>query len=215
MRLSDKTDHDLFFDIGFVVGSLAPQITNVLWGVIEQSVWVSDPDGIYKKVPQWYLTDVATPTGEQEAFRGKYEREFSQKILKVAPQQLKDAGALVFNAHLSFLKQYFQEYELTSVDLWNGAENIEYHFDTINGFDVGVLLYITDEQLWDPAWGGSLRMKRTFPCTGVEPIERVVLPVSGTYVAFNNKNPLVTHKVEPLTTAAVNRYTFTFNYNVK
>lgn len=218
MRLSDDLkDHNAFFDTGYFVGTIDPYVMKALWREIEITNWIEDPDNIYKKIPHWYCTNLTTPIGQQEAFRGKYEKEFAEQIMERAPRSLMDVASkfFAFEERFQFFKRYFNDIELTSVDLWNGAENIDYHFDTINGFDLAVLIYLTDQPQWDPKWGGSLRMKREYPHLGLPTTDEIVYPTSGTYVLFNNKTPLLTHKVEPLTTTDVNRYTFTFNYNLK
>jgi hypothetical protein len=95
--------------------------------------------------------------------------------------------------------------------MWNGSEEIPYHFDTINGCDTLVLIYLTDQHVWDPKWGGAISMKKEVDNSVI--FEQEILPNNGTMLVINNANPLVYHKVTALKNTNINRYTFSFNYN--
>ena len=94
--------------------------------------------------------------------------------------------------------------------MWNGSEEIPYHYDTINGADTLILIYITEESAWLKDWGGQISLKKQVG--DVILVEEEIDPLSGTMIVINNANPLVKHKVRKLLNPDVNRYTFSFSY---
>jgi hypothetical protein len=123
------------------------------------------------------------------------------------------ADLIAQSQDLSFFKRYYDSYDLMYIDLWNGSEEIPYHFDTINGADTLVLIYLTEELVWSKECGGQISLQKKIK--DVILAEEEIDPISETMVVVNNANPLVKHKVTALKNLDVNRYTVSFNFKWK
>jgi hypothetical protein len=204
--------NDQYYDRGFFAVELDGLTKSLLWNEIITTNWVPDTvDGIYKQIPDWYKSNVNLKniTG---ANRADCERIIGDHIMKLAPESLLNVGNILVDTEpFQLFKKYFKRHELKFVDMWNGSEEIPYHFDTINGCDTLVLIYLTDQHVWDPKWGGAISMKKEVDNFVI--FEQEILPNNGTMLVINNANPLVYHKVTALKNTNINRYTFSFNYN--
>lgn len=93
--------------------------------------------------------------------------------------------------------------------IWNGAEDIPWHSDSIRGADLTVFCYFTDIK-WDKNFGGTVQFCKLI--NGVETnISDEIMPEDGTIILLDSINPLYLHKVKRLT-KSVNRFVFTFTY---
>lgn len=201
-----------YYEKGFFLTKLDELYSTLLWNEIFETCWIPDTvDNIYKEIPNWYISNanLGDITGSN---RGTYERSIGQHIIDRAPTSLKQiASSLPEAAAFDFMRSFYQRHELKFLDLWNGSEEIPYHFDTINGCDMLVLVYLTEQSSWDKDWGGHVAMKKQVGDQVA--FEEEYLPNNGNMLVINNSNPLVYHKVTALKNTAVNRYTFSFNYN--
>ena len=102
---------------------------------------------------------------------------------------------------------------MTYVHFWNGAESIPWHYDTIDSSDILVFVYLTEEQTWDPSWGGSISFCKDL--SSGKQYMQTIMPNNGVMVVVNNSNPLFKHKVEELKNNSVNRYTLSLCYKWK
>ena len=82
--------------------------------------------------------------------------------------------------------------------------------DSIDGNDVLIFIYLTEEVSWDETWGGTLSLCKNLKDKFL--YETTVLPNNATMVVVNNTNPLIKHKVTSLKNLLVNRYTFSLCY---
>lgn len=204
--------NDQYYDRGFFVTELDGLTKSLLWNEIATTNWVPDTvDNIYKQIPDWYKSniDIRDING---ANRAECERIIGEHVTALAPESLLNIGnSLVDTEPFQLFKKYFKKHELKYLDMWNGSEEIPYHFDTINGCDTLVLIYLTDQSVWNKDWGGSISMKKEVDNSVI--FEQEILPNNGTMLVINNANPLVYHKVAALKNTDINRYTFSFNYN--
>jgi len=204
--------NDQYYDQGFFLTTLDEQTKSFLWNEIFTTEWKPDTvENIYKQIPNWYKSNVDLKyiTGDN---RSEYERVIGDHIFKHTPESLIQIGNdLVDTAPFNFIKKYYKRHELKFVDMWNGSEEIPYHFDTINGCDMLVLIYLTDQSSWNKDWGGTISMKKQVG--DIVMFEQEHLPNNGSMLVINNANPLIYHKVTALLNPNVNRYTFSFNYN--
>lgn len=204
--------NDQYYEKGFFVTALDKLTTSLLWNEIATTNWIPDTvDNIYKQIPDWYRNNINV-TSINGANRASHERMIGKYTIKNAPKSLVQIGnELPNNAPFDFIKTYYKRHELKFLDMWNGSEEIPYHFDTINGCDMLVLIYLTDQPVWKSEWGGTISMKKQVSDTVI--FEEDYLPTNGTMLIINNANPLIYHKVTALKNTNVNRYTFSFNYN--
>ena len=204
--------HDLYYEQGFFKTEVSEELKKLLWNEIYSTEWCTDTvDKIYKKIPSWYKSKHTYKLNNDGSNRSEFERAIGADILKNTPSSLIDIGRELVNiSDFDFFKKYYKKVELQYVDLWNGSEEIPYHFDTINGSDTLVLIYLTEQQHWDINWGGSISLKKE--CFNKTVYENTFLPCNGTMLIINNANPLVLHQVSALKNKSVNRYTFSFIY---
>jgi len=204
--------HDLYYEHGFFKTNVDEDIKKLLWNEVYNTEWVNDSiDGVYKKIPSWYKSSKKYKLNTDGSNRMSFERSIGKDILQNTPQSLMHIGLdLIESNPFIFFKTYYKKAELQYIDLWNGSEEIPYHFDTINGSDTLVLIYLTEEELWKSEWGGSIFLKKQV--NGVCHHEVEIFPNNGTMLVINNANPLVMHKVKKMQNTSINRYTFSFIY---
>ncbi len=201
-----------YYEKGFFLTKLDKLNTILLWDEILKTNWILDTvDNIYKQIPDWYISniDIEEINGDN---RSSCERIIGEHIVKNAPESLKKIAKNLTNTPtFDFIKTYYKSCELKFLDMWNGSEEIPYHFDTINGCDMLVIIYLTEQTTWNKDWGGTITMKKQVGDSVL--FEEEYFPNNGSMLVINNSNPLVYHKVKALNNNIVNRYTFSFNYN--
>lgn len=204
--------HDLYYNNGFFESVVDSVIKTQLWNEIYNTTWQSDTqENIYKQIPSWYKSKKKYSVNKDGSDRSTYERLIGKDIFENTPKSLIDIGNnLLFTPQFSFFKKYYKEAKLQYIDMWNGSEEIDFHFDTINGCDTLVLIYLTETMTWDKSWGGTISMKKQ---VGNDVIfEKEFVPYNGMMLVINNANPLIYHKVTALKNNSINRYTFSFIY---
>jgi hypothetical protein len=211
----ELTNEEKYYEHGFFKSKINSSVKTLLWREIYATNWVKDQgEAVYKSVPDWYYSNVSYDVGFRGSDRKSFERRSGVDFLNQAPQSLKAAADLIAQSQdLSFFKRYYDSYDLMYIDLWNGSEEIPYHFDTINGADTLVLIYLTEELVWSKEWGGQISLQKKIK--DVILAEEEIDPISETMVVVNNANPLVKHKVTALKNLDVNRYTVSFNFKWK
>jgi len=214
------TLHNLYYETGFFKMQLEnlPQgeiLKLRLWNEIYSTDWIKDEaEQIYKSIPSWYVSSGTQHKKESDGSnRSEYERHIGKELFDKTPSTLISIGEdIIKSSTFDFFRKYYKKCSLKYVDMWNGAENIPYHHDTINGCDTLILIYLSDETMWDGSWGGTIWMKKELE--GDLPIyQKEIIPHSGTMLVINNANPLIYHKILPMKTNSINRYTFSFIYN--
>ena len=204
------TQEEQYYENGYFVTQLSKDLQVLLWNEIYSTTWINDNvENIYKSIPNWYerrKTYNLDPLGTN---RAQFEREIGKDVFENTPDNLKSIADDVIKLH-TFFNRYYSYPRLQYVDMWNGSEEIPYHYDTINGADTLIIIYITDESTWSKDWGGQISLKKQVG--DVIMVEEEINPLSGTMVVINNANPLIKHKVRKLLDSTVNRYTFSFSY---
>lgn len=205
--------HDEYYENGFFKSTVCSNIKKRLWNQIYTTEWQNDTvENIYKEIPVWYQSNKKYNLKKDGSNRASYERNIGKDILYKTPTSLIEIGNDLIKTHeFDFFKKYYKKYKLKYIDFWNGSEDIDYHYDTINGCDTLVLIYLTEQENWKEEWGGSITMKKQVGHNVY--FEKKYLPASGTMLVINNSNPLIYHKVEKLKNFSANRYTFSFIYN--
>lgn len=201
----------LYYEQGYFCSTLDEDVLRLLWNEIYSTEWKPDDvEFIYKEIPVWYQSSKKYSINADGSNRSDFERLIGEDIFLKTPKSLIEIGYNILNLpQFNFFKKYYKTPKLKYIDLWNGSENIPYHFDTINGCDTLVLIYLT-ENIWHSEWGGAISFKKEVD--GKIIYEEKILPNNGTMLIINNANPLVFHKVENLKNISINRYTFSFIY---
>lgn len=201
-----------YFDKGFVVTKIPPQIYEKLWEQVRTTNWIDAKKSTYKKVPDWYHENekhYVDPTGYD---RPSYERKIGADILTNAPQSLIDiSDELIKDSLFNPLRMYRPPNPVTKyLHFWNGSENSPHHVDAIDGSDLMIFCYLTDETDWKEEWGGYINIMKEVNSEITN--TKTVLPNDGVMVLVNNSAPIFKHGIRNLVKRDVNRYTFIFHY---
>jgi hypothetical protein len=201
-----------YFDKGFVVTKIPPQIYEKLWEQVRTTNWIDAKKSTYKKVPDWYHENekhYVDPTGYD---RPSYERKIGADMFTNAPQSLIDiSNELIKDPLFNPLKMYRPPNPVTKyLHFWNGSENSPHHVDAIDGSDLMIFCYLTDETDWKEEWGGYINIMKEVNSEITN--TKTVLPNDGVMVLVNNSAPIFKHGIRNLVKRDVNRYTFIFHY---
>lgn len=201
-----------YFDKGFIVTKIPPQIYDKLWDQVNNTNWIDAKNSTYKKVPDWYQENekhYVDPTGFD---RPDYEKKIGADIFTNAPQGLIDiSDELIQDPMFAPLRMYRPPNPVTKfLHFWNGSENSPHHVDAIDGSDLMIFLYLTDEPDWKEEWGGYINIMKEVNSEITN--TRTILPNDGVMVLVNNSAPIFKHGIRNLVKRDVNRYTFIFHY---
>ena len=196
-----------YFEKGFVVTTVPEDLISRFWFEIYSSNWVDDGDKTYKKIPDWYKLTENEDINESKNLK---ERRISAIKNKIPDSLVTLSQDLINNKVFDNLRYIRENIEFRFSHLWNGAEEIPWHMDSIDGNDVLIFVYFTEEPSWDETWGGTLSLCKNLKDKFL--YETTVLPNNATMVVVNNTNPLINHKVTSLKNLLVNRYTFSLCY---
>lgn len=171
--------------------------------IVQNLTWVADPGGAFARVPQF----LAAASEVKAADQFEQERLMNASSLSSCPQILADAISnllgspevmgnwlLAHRAHPRF------------ISVWDGAEDLDWHWDGPAGADFFFLIYLNSDMGWNDSEGGQLQVGRRslegnylhVAATDVEYLG-TYQPASRTLVCCNNQNPQFVHKVFPLT----------------
>jgi len=196
-----------YFEKGFVVTTVPEDLISRFWFEIYSSNWIDDGDKTYKKIPDWYKLTENEDINESKNLK---ERRINTIKNKIPDSLVTLSQDLINNKVFDNLRYIRENMEFRFSHLWNGAEEIPWHMDSIDGNDVLIFVYLTEETSWDETWGGTLSLCKNLKDKFL--YETTVLPNNATMVVVNNTNPLIKHKVTSLKNLLVNRYTFSLCY---
>ena len=209
--LTAKSNIDVnhFYKHGYDEWMLPQELKTMSWGAIYTEDW--NKHSVYKNVPAWSInTDITTPPKEEREYNREYEKAKSASSLDVVPSVYVDVITSLFDN--PYYSNWFKdtcgfEYELRFIDLWNGSDELKYHWDGVEDHDLGFLIYLTDEPNWKEEYGSILKIaERDYPNTEVYN-EQSIIPNDGKVILLNNVNPRFVHSVNTLQDKTKNRYT--------
>ncbi|MBI6882891.1 hypothetical protein [Pseudomonas putida] len=164
--------------------------------------WAPDPDGIYARIPSYTLANpsmVSEDKFKQESFLNSHSLITSPAPLRHRVEQLLSDERIMGNwliAHTSVLR---------FISVWDGAEDLPWHWDGPSGADFFFLIYLNEKMGWNDENGGHLSTGRrdlagNYLHVDSEEVEHLatMAPASRTLVCCNNQNPSFVHKVSPL-----------------
>jgi hypothetical protein len=178
--------------------------------------WVSS-NSFYNKTPiQLELINI----GNSESYTKKEtEKAYAQQSLKNCPTGIIDTLNKMVNDPLVMgTLCHIYHFNITSVDMWDGVEPLDWHFDGATCAEIVGLMYFNDLGSVPDNYGGQLvtGIRKIEPKTdimrdlsGVKQIE-VINPSDRTLVFVNNAAPIFVHKVTPLQDPLSQRLTLTF-----
>lgn len=204
-----------YFEKGYSISRVPADLLPKLWMEIYGVEWVVDKNNIYKSTPEWYTpSKIYQDLKEDGDQQNLVERAYGDDLINNAPASLKHiANEIIQLPYFNPLRSLKNTSELKYLHLWNGAETIPWHMDTIDSSDTLIFLYLTEELDWKEDWGGCLGLHKELGNTVL--YETKVLPNNGTMIVVNNTNPLIKHRVWGLENRSVNRYTFSMCFTWK
>jgi hypothetical protein len=202
------THVEQYFERGYIISKLPDNLLSKLWAEIYTTDWLQDPEGVYKGKPSWYNTKKYN-IEEDGSLQNLVEKTYGSELIINAPDTLlQTANDIVKLNDFNFIKSFKDNIVLKYLHMWNGAEEIPWHYDTIDGSDILVFVYLTDTINWLDEYGGRIEFCKEI--NGQQFYTKQLSPKNGTMVIVNNTNPLFKHKVEKMKDMSVNRYTFSF-----
>lgn len=200
-----------YFEKGYEVTTIPQELLPEFWMEVYTTEWVTDSSQTYKTMPSWYNVKKIY---NDDQIRNISEKSYGAELIEQAPQSLWDlANKIISLPYFDTLRYFKPEHTIKQLHIWNGAEEIPYHTDAVDGSDTLILIYLTEEPNWKEEWGGCLGLCKELS-TG-KCYETKILPNNGTMVVINNTNPLMKHRVWELSNQNVNRYTFGFGFSWK
>jgi hypothetical protein len=177
--------------------------------IITQTTWVDDPDEIFIKVPSWSIKAAKQRDKllhNAQLSKVEQEAEHAAHVLAHAPSDLLDAcrGMLADPAIMGdWLRAYSAEIKFMS--LWNGAEDLGWHWDGPARAGFFFLVYLNSKTGWKIDGGGDLQIgiRDIGPnFLKVSPADvslfATIKPEARVLVCCDNNNPRFVHKVNPL-----------------
>ena len=194
-----------YFDKGYIKTKIPQNLMPKFWDIVNSTNWIGSKLSTYKKIPDWYHENkkhYVDPTGTN---RPDYERKVNAEIFTNAPNSMISLSYdLINDRQFDSLRAYRPpNVETKYVHLWNGAENSPNHIDSIDGSDVLIFCYLTEEKEWKEEWGGYINMMKEVNNEILH--ATTILPESGTMVIVNNASPIFKHGVRNLVNKNVNK----------
>jgi len=212
-RRSQFTDMmEDYFDKGFIHTKIPDNIYPQLWDTVNNTNWVDAAKSSYKKRPDWYQENEKHYMDPMLMDRPTYEKLFAKEMYNNTPPDLiKISDELIKDPMFDYIRLFRPPTPVTKcVHLWNGSENSPHHCDGVDGTDLMIFCYLTDEDGWDEEWGGYINMMKEV--RGKFYHTQNILPIDGTMVCVNNSTPIFKHGIRDLKYKEKNRYTFIFHY---
>lgn len=181
-----------------------PQYQQLL-AIVQNLEWDNDPDGIYTRLPAFQANV------QQNIDQEKFEKEerLNKNSLANCPENLLEAVKDLLNDSLIMGNWHIaHEPKLRFISVWDGAEDLDWHWDGPSGADFFFLIYLNRHQGWVKGAGGQLQVGRR-PLDGnylhvdSRAVEELASydPATRSLVCCNNQNPQFVHKVTPLSTS--------------
>ena len=197
-----------FYKEGYDVWQMPADLNAMLWSSIISETYNNHT--VYKGIPEWSINNDMVAGSVERVYDRNTEQEMARLSLQRVPKIYTECITTLFeNDYYKewFIKTCGYKWELRFIDLWNGSDNLDWHWDGVEDHDIGFLIYFTEEPEWKKEWGSILKLgERDYGTNQVNNVSEVV-PNNGTIVLLNNMNPRFVHSVNPLKETNKNRYT--------
>lgn len=209
---------DSFLEHGFVAVTLNDFLMERFIDLVQRTTWVGSHD-IYSRIPNWYENLSLKEYSSHNRITDQKLK--SQLFEKAVPKEYKDL--LFFFANHSGLLDGFQNlysFDLSTADLWDGAEDLGWHWDGIDAGDIIFLLYFSNMK-WEEKDGGQVETgKRSvdgkhwlMDYSDINTLHSS-LPNNGNVLIINNRDPRFVHRVRPMKTP-MERIVLTAGFKMK
>ncbi|WP_137297244.1 hypothetical protein [Psychromonas sp. SP041] len=220
VKISRRTKVNLneFYGNGISQTLVIKDFYQKIFNEITNIKWVPDQRGPYNTIPEWTQSVVPSDDGErinEERKMGKTSLDSCPvKLRELIEEMLKDERVIGDMSHIYKLK-------LDYIDIWNGVEDMGWHWDGPCQSEMISLIYFNDKDL-DIEYGGSIEAGVRDIQAGKDwmkeylDVERVAIfpPIGRLQVWINNTNPRFVHKTNKLKDAKSNRLTMTFGVSL-
>jgi hypothetical protein len=197
-----KLDLDNIYSLGHDAVALPRGHYQALMGALDALEWQSDPDDVYARIPG-FLADSARL---KRSDKSQQERDMHQLAMDACPSAvLMAAQALLSDREVMGEWVIAHQPELRFISIWDGAEDLDWHWDGPAGADFFFLMYLNREPGWPIGEGGQLMVgKRSldgnYMQVDTDAVQHLATfdPCTRTLICCNNQNPQFVHKVVPL-----------------
>jgi len=185
--------------------------------LMRKDSWQEDPSGMYRRLPTWH------PVLDDDPDMLQREKTMIQAMKKQAPPEYAQTIEAMLNCPSVIGNlMVFGGFQVDFVHCWEGAEDLDWHWDGVAQSPFFLMFYGNDDREWMPEWGGSfsfgeknllLQPNWLVDSRNVK-IHGEVFPVYGQAILCWNQNPRFVHKVTPLNTQKA-RWTLTAGLSFK
>jgi hypothetical protein len=197
-----------FYKEGYDEWEMPPHLNAMIWGQLLSENWIDHP--VYKGVPDWSINRGGEAQLDRQRYNRYGEQEINKQSLNVIPEIYRIVIQELFNDE--YYSQWFKticgyNHKIKFIDVWNGSDDLDWHWDGVEDHDIGFLIYFTEEQQWKEEWKSYLQIgERDWPENNID-IVCTAYPKNGKIILLNNMNPRFVHSVSRLTNNDVNRFT--------
>lgn len=204
MLITRPLDINAIYEQGYDAVLLNREWHERLMRHVNEVQWVDDDEQLFVSRPQWTKSDLSSRRIEglkidEEASRNAF-------LMHAAPSDIMEsAEALLACRDVMGIWPQAYRAKMKFITMWNGAEDLDWHWDGPAQADFFFLIYLNRFAGWSNKMGGQL-------VTGIRDIDKeylkvdkpsvrtlnVIDPISRTLVCCNNQNPRFVHKVVPL-----------------
>lgn len=220
-------DINCLYKNGVTSFKLRQQHLERLSGYINKESWVKNigqndkvfPCDDLLAIPLWAYNGFNSIDFSQ-SFSNEYEKEsYIKKTLSSGvPKKYLDYFSIIFNSPIyngNLPGLYNSEIKVSSVSLWNGVSDFNWHWDGPGNDDIYALIYLSDYEKWPEEFGAGLEYgMASMSEQGYKDVEKkgVFYPDNGRIVIGENRNPLWVHRTQHYSQEAlnnkINRFTF-------
>tara|TARA_R110000796_G_scaffold59408_4_gene137070 strand:- start:261 stop:899 length:639 start_codon:yes stop_codon:yes gene_type:complete len=198
-----------FYKDGYDEWQMPPHLSAMIWGQLLCENWIDHP--VYKEIPDWSINKGGEAQNQDQKYlRGK-EQEINEQSLSVVPPTYQTVIEELLKE--DYYSEWFEtvcgyQQKIKFIDVWNGSDDLKWHWDGVEDHDMGFLIYFTEEHQWNEEWKSYLQIgEREWPNNDEIDIKHTAYPSNGKIILLNNMNPRFVHSVAKLTNINVNRYT--------
>lgn len=195
-------DIDLIYAHGYDCVLLPRNHYETFSGIVHSIKWTIDPEGVFNRIPLYLLESL----NEKSEDKAEQEQKMNDLAMAACPSELIDSVQRLL-CDESIMNNWLLPYRAKArfISLWDGAEDLDWHWDGPARADFFFLIYLNKGKGWSEGNGGILHMGKrnldgNFLKVDAEAVEWMgeIMPSSRTIVCCNNQNPQFVHKVTPL-----------------
>ena len=129
---------------------MPPHLTAMVWGQLLCENWIDHP--VYKEVPDWSINKGGEAQNQDQKYlRGK-EQEINKQSLAIVPPAYQTVIEELLKE--DYYSSWFEtvcgyQQKIKFIDVWNGSDDLKWHWDGVEDHDMGFLIYFTEQHQWN------------------------------------------------------------------